>query len=138
MAPKRTDSASRSGKFRMELRLDMDIAEKLKTLTEGAGVSINQFVQTLIRWAVDNGHVGRPVADESQVIRNTQCRGIVWFGDEGRYLSPAEMAWLERRFDSEPPAFEHGQHLLTLDFTEGRAVRRDVDLADGVDSYVGE
>ena len=51
-------------KTRFELRFDNDVYEGVRKLADEAGVSINQLMHGLARWAVRKLRVGEPERDE--------------------------------------------------------------------------
>ena len=54
MATKAKSRAKEDGKARLELRFEAQLAERVKKLAEDAGVSVNQLLQGLAQWAVEN------------------------------------------------------------------------------------
>jgi hypothetical protein len=91
-----------SPKTRFELRFDADVYDSVNKLADQVGVSLNQLMQGITRWAVEHSNpgefVGGRVHDENDVPMTTRDQaGVVWFGDQS-------------------PVFE-------LDFTERRVVR---------------
>lgn len=125
---KAVGSSGAADKARVELRVDPDVFEKMKDLTERAGISINQFVQGLVRWAVSNGHAGEPTRDEDGAVRTRTQLGCVWVGTEGASGEDRERIEDEaketREDPKEYPAYNGRIHMF-LDFTERRVVRED-------------
>lgn len=101
-------------KARIDLRLDPSVHASLKRLSEESGLSLNQLLQGLARWATQTGHAGAPNwIDDLDVVQTEKEPGVVWFGRNG--INP----------DGEPMG--GGEVLLVLDFTERSAVRRPQD-----------
>jgi len=96
-------------KTRVELRLDAGVYAGLKDLADRAGLSVNQLMQGLSRWAVANGHAGKPYPDAGNVVQTVEEPGMVWFGPDG-YSE-----------DNEPVG--GGDVVFVLDYTDGNAVR---------------
>jgi hypothetical protein len=100
------------GVARLELRFESEVYAGVRKLAEGAGVSINQLMQALARWAVDNGHVGSPVLQDGSLEVTTKAEyGCLWFGDAGGRLDDGQEYM--------------GEVLFGLDFSDRRAVRDD-------------
>ncbi|MCE5279945.1 MAG: hypothetical protein ABFD92_16485 [Planctomycetaceae bacterium] len=93
---------------RLEVRLESDVVKSLKRLSASAGVSVNQVMQGVCRWAADHAHVGVPVPDDGgEEFVSKPMPGVIWFGRDGRV-------------GGSPPSVFFG-----LDFSSGRAVRDD-------------
>lgn len=106
-----------SRKQRLELRLDPDIVERVRSLAKESGLSMNQLLEGVVAWASMCGHVGRPRYEDvnaALVVETEPEAGVLWFGDEG---------WLidEETGDKIQPNGDSVVHLL-LDFTPRRAV----------------
>lgn len=107
-------------KTRLELRFEPDIAEGLKQLADDADISVNQLLQALSRWAIDNGHAGEAVHDEKGMVRTKDQPGCIWFGKEAFRLTPKDA---EYHHVQEHERASKGRHIFTLDFTVRRVVR---------------
>lgn len=116
-------------KVRVELRFDADVYERLKAGAEKAGISVNQLMHGIARWAGQNLELGEPRRDESGFVRSKPVPGCVFFGRLGHYwneedhyhLAPGE----ELEGDGDP-----GVVHFALDFTE-RNVVREAEPAEG-------
>jgi hypothetical protein len=89
-----------TGKTRFELRFDDDVFRAVQGLADKVGVSVNQLMQGIARWAVSAAHPGEFDVSNGDTHR---IPGVVWFGRDD--------------VDSVP--------VLELDFTERRVVRDD-------------
>lgn len=112
--------AKQSGtdKTRFELRFDTDVYEGLKKIADQAQISLNQLMQGIGRWALENAHVGEPHQEDIDCVETIEQPGCVWFGEdkcegvddplhpEGGYVIPAKV-------------------VFSLDFTERHVVRDD-------------
>lgn len=67
------------GKAVFQVRLDADVHEKLKTAAATAGISMNQLIQGVLRWAGDHVRQGRPTLS-GKTIGEEPCAECVWFG----------------------------------------------------------
>lgn len=73
---------SEGGRTPFILRFENDVYEAIKDLAEQAGVSVNQFMDGLSRWAVRNVRIGEPVINEAgEVVGERSERGCVWAGE---------------------------------------------------------
>jgi hypothetical protein len=68
-------------KARSELRVDADVHVKAKEIAAAAGISMNQFFEGVIAWAVNQAHPGRPELNPDASITTTEEEGVLWFGD---------------------------------------------------------
>lgn len=96
-------------KSRVELRLDASVYAGLKDLAGRSGLSLNQLMQGISRWAVASGHAGKPYPEPSGVIHTSDEPGMVWFGPDGYTEDGDEMGG--------------GEIVFVLDYTDGNAVR---------------
>ncbi len=115
-AKQRTPTKTRDdGRTRLELRFDDDVYQGVKALADEVGISVNQLMQGLARWAVSAAHVGEPDFDEHGDVHTRAQAGCVWFGN----VTDAEEG---------PDGEVHlvNSHVaFVLDFTERRVVRDD-------------
>lgn len=105
-----------SGKARLEIRLDASVVAELQKLANDAGLSVNQVMSGLTRWAVQHGHPGVPRAIGDMIVSD-DVKGCMWFGRQ------------EREGDVD----EDGNHTeiypevwIALDYSEERALRTDL------------
>lgn len=108
-APPKSDS----GRSPFMLRFDNEVYEAVKELAERAGVSANQLMEGLSRWAIKNVKVGVPILnDDGEVIGEKVEQGSVWAGQvvEASNANPKQKrsVW------------------MYLDFTNRRVVREDM------------
>jgi hypothetical protein len=112
-----------AGKARLELRFDADVAEATKQLAGKIGVSVNQLLQGLARWAVKNPRAGEPYYDEGGRLREREVEGCVWWGKAHSVMDVVDntddMNVIGHEVDS-------GHIACALDFTERRVVRDDI------------
>lgn len=106
-----------SEKARIELRIDAELAAKMKKVAEGAEISVNQLVTGILHWAMAKAHVGEPKWDERKtvLVGSEKQAGCLWFGEtlagpEGD--NPDRKPW-------------RGEVYFKLDFTERRIVKED-------------
>ncbi len=98
-----------AAKTRLELRIDNDVVLALKGLADELGVSVNQIMNGVARWAVRNAHTGTPFRQYGE-IETIEQEGVVWFGRDG-----------------DPSARTRGDIsnayiAFVLDFSDGRAL----------------
>ncbi|MCE5279352.1 MAG: hypothetical protein ABFD92_01980 [Planctomycetaceae bacterium] len=93
---------------RLELRLEADLARSIKKLAASSGMSVNQVMQGVARWAVDHAHAGMPVVSQDEELYTRKAVGVVWFGVEGK-----------RGVGPEPHV------VFAVDYSSGRVVRED-------------
>ena len=109
------------------VRIDTEVLDGLRKLADGAEVSVSQIVNGLLRWAVDNAHLGEPHWEDTgnpaqggpqdEMLTATHpAPGCLWFGEiaDEQYLE-------EHRYDPRQIVAVH----CRLDFTERRVVRED-------------
>ncbi|MFA7238342.1 MAG: hypothetical protein WC058_15890 [Phycisphaeraceae bacterium] len=122
------------GKARFELRFDADLYERIKSISDQAGVSVNQFMQGVARWAADHVHFGEPhcvFGSSGGVVLSDEKSGVVWFGEEG---VPGEGDVVVEDENGQPRiegTGELGYVAFALDFSAARAVRTDVAMVKG-------
>ena len=108
------------GKSRFELRFDNDLYDSIKEAADDTGVSVNQLMQGIARWAMKHANPGEEVVDaDNYEIRGVEQPGSIWFGhdmDEEEVQIGPDPDHVETRMI---PA----QLFFSLDFTERRAVR---------------
>jgi hypothetical protein len=109
-------------KTRLELRFDPELTERVKRLADDAGVSVNQLLQGLSQWAVDNAVRGEPYRDENGLVRVREQAGCIFFGRVAENRTPEEIDDLEAHYGRkwEP---DKGSIVFVLDFTVRRVVR---------------
>jgi len=122
MAKRKKPQVRDEGKTRVELRFDDDLYAKVKATADDAGISVNQLLQGITRWAMGRAHVGDPQIGYTRhgtmhSVETEDRPGVVWFGRSG----------------SEDVVDDQGEQLGTdtkvefdfaLDFTERQAIRR--------------
>jgi HicB family len=98
-------------KSRIELRFDTDLHTSIKGLADESGVSVNQLVQGVMAWAVDNAYPGLPSVGENGpgYVESTDDVGV-WFGTSG--------------YDDEGNPVGGGEVVFALDFSSRRSVRK--------------
>ena len=115
------------GKARLELRLDKEVNDGIKQLADTAGISVNQLMQALARWAWQEGQVGEPKRDADGIVRAKDQTGCIWIGRTGYKLSEVaedEMPPdVRERIRDEQNGIVKGEIKLILDFTERRVLR---------------
>ncbi len=115
--PKQRDE----GKTRFELRFDDDVYDAVKRAADETGISVNQLMQGIARWAMKHVHPSEEVQYVTQdVIHCTAQPGCVWFGQETTDV-------VEVQVGPDPEMTEQGiipaRLYFTLDFTERSVVR---------------
>ena len=109
-------------KVRFELRFDADVHEGIRRLAEGAEISVNQLMQGLARWAVENGHVGEPARSSAGILYAKEQAGCVFFGKLGVvYTEEEQLKYLKVAHEDREE--EPGSVVFLLDFTERRVIR---------------
>ena len=116
-----------SNKTRIELRFDTDVAERVQSLADQIGISLNQLMQGLARWATQNAIVGEPHRDEEGNVRNRTQEGSVWFGMEAKYIEAWELQQADSRNEYTEGEWSRSELWGCLDFTERRVVRDDLE-----------
>ncbi len=107
------------GKTRMQLRFDDDVYQGVQRVADAAGISVNQFMQGIARWAVDHVNQGEPVRHKDIMggcmFRVEPRPGCMWFdkdgGDYGRAYD-----------DAGEKTFHYARMVFWLDLTERSAV----------------
>ncbi|WP_437192707.1 hypothetical protein [Planctomicrobium sp. SH527] len=123
-------------KSRLELRLDTPLVEQLKRLADQNGISVNQLMQGVARWAVEKLQPGEPVRNADGHVTIREQSGCLWAGRPGRYKTLSEEeyfrmygddGWMSEEDRTIPDISEYGKGevYLFLDFTERRVVRED-------------
>src|SRR5262245_17082555 len=100
-------------KARVELRLDRVVFDGLVKLSSESGISLNQLMQGLGRWAIRNGQPGEGIRDEFGNVRVTRQAGCVFFGVAGHH------AIVNEDGDEE---WRKGDVIFNLDFTERHVI----------------
>ena len=121
-----------TGRTGVMLRFDDEVVNGIRKLADASGISVNQLMQGLARWAIKNGRPGEPYNDScGRLMERTQA-GCVWFG---RPATPPptleEQEEYLAHFGGKREDIDHwtdGQLLLALDFTERHVVRDDKDF----------
>ena len=132
--------AKKTGKTRVELRLDDEVFAGVKELADAAGISLNQLMQALARWAAKEAKLGDAVRDGQCVTKQAVPQeGSLWFGEEatrrmltGKARKKAEKEVREQGIDPNAVPdtyFEEtanpGIVYAEFDFTERRVVKTD-------------
>ncbi|HWA99562.1 MAG TPA: toxin-antitoxin system HicB family antitoxin [Pirellulales bacterium] len=62
-----------------QVRLDADVHRRLKEAAGQGGISLNQLIQGVLRWAAANVRQGRPRMNNGEILSEpaSEC---VWFG----------------------------------------------------------
>lgn len=70
--------------MRLQLKIDKDLHNNAKKLADDVGVSLNRFVNSLLKWAVETGHPGEPQFDQGdhRYYKTEPVPKVVWFGEE--------------------------------------------------------
>jgi len=101
-------------KARCQIRLDPRVHERLKTLAIDSDLSINQLVEGILAWSVNNAHSGLPnVREDPPFVDTSPATNVVWFGHDG-----AERDEHGKVIDV---SAEPGQICFMLDFRATRA-----------------
>ncbi|NNJ26790.1 toxin-antitoxin system HicB family antitoxin [Alienimonas chondri] len=70
----------------MQVRLDPELHAKVKDLAEQTDISVNQLVQGVLRWAVENAVHGEPeIRPGFQFVNRREVPGCVFFGRTGTW-----------------------------------------------------
>ena len=113
-----------ASKTRVDLRLDDDVHRGLKQLAEEAGLSLNQVLGGILRWANQNAHVGRPIPGEVRgMIASIDDEDVIWFGKSGQ----------EPESDVDEGPSLDGDVVFVLDFSGRAAVRPSNEYGFGED-----
>lgn len=133
MAKKKPKAAANDPveKARVELRFDAVLNDQIRELAERASISVNQLIQGVMRWAVQNAVVGEPYREENGYVDARLVPGCLFFGQTVSRWEPGEREeWEEHLGEKLPKAYkDKGSILFSLDFTE-RHVVRDVGAGD--------
>ena len=100
-------------------RLETKVASELTRIAEETGVSVNQLVNGILKWAVQNAHVGEAEYQGSYDIGTNEVAGCVWFGDYGEEFEYEDPDTREMR-----PSHTEVNFCFQLDFTKTRITRR--------------
>ncbi|QEG41825.1 hypothetical protein [Roseimaritima ulvae] len=121
MAKKQSTTKKTASKSRLETRVDEELAGKFKEIAETAGISVNQLLQGLVVWAVDNAVQGTPVYDERTGEVTTEPRqGCLYFGHESAFIDEETNEYGEV---VEGPYHTNGKVHFVLDFSYQNAIR---------------
>ena len=117
------------GKMTFLLRFDEELHARVKQLAESAQISVNQLMQGVSRWMIQNAQLGEPSRDESGQLHSRPQAGCLWFG---RPSSPPDLQMREalaREFGGSPDEYteDAGNLVFALDFTERRVLLDDPD-----------
>lgn len=114
-------------KARIDLRLDPKVHADLKQLADQSGLSLNQLLQGIARWASQNGHPGRPTFHESGLFTGTADEDqVIWFGETDEDDEPT------------PRTDElHANVAFVLDYSDRAAVRSSWDYHPRPDGWEG-
>ena len=120
--PKKRSNAQKQrdeGKTRLELRLDDDLYASIKEAAESTGISANQLMQGIARWAMQHVHPGEEThRDEQGQLVPVNQQGCVWFGKK-----PEPFKWTDEHSGEEGIGYRPGSVFFSLDFTERHVVR---------------
>lgn len=111
MSKKSGTGKSAKRKARFELRLDDDVYQRVKAVSQEADISINQLIQGVLRWAMMYAHPGEADYVEKggcEVVEAADVPGCVWFG---------------RSAGEDDGGFDEGTIIFQLDFSERHVVR---------------
>lgn len=120
MARRAKQLADDGSKVALQLRFDREVHDGIKDIAERAGISVNQLIQGMTRWAVAHAHVGEPCWTQDEFGDTLESRpqpGCVWFGRIGD--SP--------RYPDDEQVGPIPSVAFALDFTERRVIRDDTD-----------
>ena len=103
----------------MQIRLDPLLHHQVKEVTDRAGISINQFVQGVLRWAVENAEPGEPfVPPGGKFVSRNPIPGCVFFGRRGSY------EWDRETEEPTNRIADFGEIIFALDFSGRGLVRQ--------------
>lgn len=119
-------------KFAFMLRFDEELHERVRLLAETAQISVNQLMQGLARWAVQNARQGEPYRDQSGKVQSRAQPGCLWFGEvASKPLSLHDCEEIAAHYGGEPEEYlgteSPGNVIFSLDFTERHVVRDELD-----------
>jgi hypothetical protein len=103
---------------RVELRFDQEVYERIRSLAEQAGISVNQLMHGLARWATQHLVLGEPSRDELSRVCAKHVPGVLFLG---RQWSEEERV-INEDGDVEVEV-DKGAIWGVLDFTERRVLR---------------
>jgi hypothetical protein len=101
------------GKTRFELRFDDALYEEVKRNAEEAGISINQLMQGIARWAMKRANPGARAHFASEGVVSIDEPGCIWFG----HAADLETDEYGRQ------DWDTGVFVFELDFTERNVIR---------------
>lgn len=112
------------GKTRFELRFDTDLYKQIQQIAEDAEISVNQFMQGISRWAVNNANIGEGFYTSDTVhgyvdIETREQAGCIWFGHTFQVAEDEDMEG--RTIERDIP----GEIYFQLDYTERHVVKDD-------------
>ena len=123
MAKRKRAREAATEKPRLEIRFDSDVYGKMQSLAERSGISVNQLVNGVMRWAVANGYAGEAAYDDEAMLHANPQAGCVFFGKMPIRMHEDERDWRSSRGE-EPGEWSHkGNVVFSLDFTERRVVK---------------
>lgn len=105
---KRAKPSVADGKAVFQVRLDGDVHEKLKAAAATAGISMNQLIQGVLRWAGDHVRQGRPTL-KGKVVGEQPCGECVWFGHVTKPMGIGERG-------------HEGMFVFMLDYSDRKAL----------------
>lgn len=71
-------------KTRCQIRLDPAVHERLKTLASGSDLSLNQLVEGILAWSVNNAYSGLPsIREDPPIVDTLSTPNVIWFGHDG-------------------------------------------------------
>lgn len=123
-----------TGKQRVELRLEQEIFEKVKLLTDEADISVNQLMNALAEWATRHAIVGEPTfeqVEDHELIHHQPHTGALFLGRlariEREYHGPPCRPEERPTPEQDPQSYlqvvkDKGQVYCAFDFTTRRAV----------------
>lgn len=138
--PKRKSGAQsrdQSGKkMTFLLRFDDDLHSKVKELAESSQISVNQLMQGVARWIVQNAQRGEPIRDAEGHLQNRPQAGCLWFGKPASPPPhPDECKQLAKQSGGSPDEWDcwtEGRLVFALDFTERRVLLDEDENREGV------
>ena len=101
------------GKTRFELRFDDDLYTQVKNTADETGISVNQLMQGIARWAMSTVHPRSEPWGQGPELLAVEHEGCVWFGRESGAVED----------DYGNQHYDKGAVYFTLDFTERHVVR---------------
>ena len=123
--PKRKERPSMSdgGRQAVLLRTDADVHDSVRLLSDRVGVSLNQVLHGLVRWAAQHGIPGEAVRDKAGFLRSREIQGCVWFGKLGCRARDMDEHLKELIYQmGDEPEDDKGKYFFKLDFTERRVI----------------